>query len=105
MPVLTQPTFPSRRRRPWLWIGLSVAGVVLLLFGSLAAWVPTGTVEYYPGIYRVLLGRYRESRDDPAYRSGFYWSGGWPGGRFRFVLPGDRFLRGCVMIEWEPWRI
>jgi hypothetical protein len=38
MPILTQPTFPSQRRRPWLRALLGVPGAVCLLLVGLVAW-------------------------------------------------------------------
>jgi hypothetical protein len=37
MPILTQPTPPSQRRRPWLWMLLGVSGVVVLMLVALGA--------------------------------------------------------------------
>ena len=38
MPLLTQPSPPSQRRRPWLWGLLGVPGTLALLVVGLVAW-------------------------------------------------------------------
>jgi hypothetical protein len=88
------------KRLPWVPVLLAASGVVLVLAAGALAWVPSGTVEVYPGKYRLLLSRYKDRVGTPATRSLLCPNG------FRLVLelPGGRFPTGCLHLEWEKWK-
>jgi hypothetical protein len=56
MPILTQPTSASQRRRPWLWVLLGVPGGVLALLVGLVAWSFYQPVTFRFGSHQAGLG-------------------------------------------------
>jgi hypothetical protein len=57
MPILTQPTPASQRRRPWLWVVLGLPGMVLALLVGLVAWSWDHPITFAAGKTTIGLGR------------------------------------------------
>jgi hypothetical protein len=96
-----RPDLDHRAKRiPWAPVLLAVSALVSVLADGALAWVPSGTVEIYPGKYRLLLCRYKDPVGTPATRSLVIPNG------FRLVLelPGGRFHSGYLHLEWEKWK-
>ena len=100
MPILTQPTSHSQRRRPWLWVFLGVPGVVSVLLMGVVVRGWFLPVELALGKVRVgflHLGFISSSPSGWAPRLGSE-------GQFVFHLPGDqkdRRWRYVYIIHWS----